>query len=80
VVWNALAYWTAHQEAANLSRAMEHRAVIEQAKGIIMASQHCGPDEAFDLLRRASQRENRKLRDLAVDLVERTGVAKEATS
>jgi AmiR/NasT family two-component response regulator len=29
--------------------------VIEQAKGIIMAQQRCGPEEAFDLLRRVSQ-------------------------
>jgi GAF domain-containing protein len=72
VVWNALAYWTAHEQATNLTLAMEHRAVIEQAKGIIMAAQHCSADEAFDILRRASQRENRKLRDIASDLVERT--------
>lgn len=30
--------------------------LIEQAKGIIMAREGCGPEEAFDLLRRASQR------------------------
>lgn len=71
VVMNALAYWSAHEQAANLTRAMEHRAVIEQAKGIIMATKQCTPEEAFDVLRRASQRENRKLRDLAAELVER---------
>ena len=27
--------------------------VIEQAKGILMAQHGCGPEEAFDLLRRA---------------------------
>ena len=72
VVMNALTYWAARDQAANLTRAMERRAVIEQAKGIIMASRQCSPDEAFDILRRASQRENRKLRDLAAELVERT--------
>jgi AmiR/NasT family two-component response regulator len=36
-----------------------------------MANQRCGSDEAFDILRRASQRENRKLRDAARDIVER---------
>jgi GAF domain-containing protein len=71
VVMNAVAYWGVHEQAANLIRAMEHRAVIEQAKGILIASEGCSPDEAFDLLRRASQRENRKLRDLAAELVER---------
>jgi GAF domain-containing protein len=72
VVANALAYWAAFEQATNLTQAMEHRAEIEQAKGILMATQHCSADEAFDLLRRASQRENRKLRDIAVDIVQRT--------
>jgi ANTAR domain len=43
--------------------------VIEQAKGIIMAQRRCGEAEAFELLRHASQRLNRPLRDLAVQLV-----------
>jgi AmiR/NasT family two-component response regulator len=36
-----------------------------------MGAQGCTPDEAFDLLRRASQRENVKLRDIAARIVER---------
>jgi GAF domain-containing protein len=72
VVSNALSYWGAFDQAANLALAMEHRAEIEQAKGILMATQRCTADQAFDLLRRASQRENRKLRDIAADLVRRT--------
>ena len=43
--------------------------VIEQAKGILMAQQGCDPDEAFDLLRRASQRFNIPVRVLAARLV-----------
>src|SRR5215468_6468932 len=43
--------------------------VIEQAKGILMAQHDCGPDEAFDLLRRASQRFNVPVRVLAARLV-----------
>jgi AmiR/NasT family two-component response regulator len=46
--------------------------VIEQAKGIIIARQGCGPDESFDVLRRISQRTNVKLRDVAAQIVERT--------
>jgi hypothetical protein len=42
--------------------------VIEQAKGILMAQRGCGPDEAFDLLRRASQRFNVPVRVLAARL------------
>lgn len=56
----------------HLDEAMRSRAVIEQAKGILMARSQLSPDEAFDMLRRVSQRENRKLRDIAADLVERT--------
>lgn len=44
--------------------------VIEQAKGIIVAQQGCGPEEAFDLLCRASQRTNVKVRDLAAQIIE----------
>jgi len=43
--------------------------VIEQAKGILMAQRQCGPDEAFDLLRQASQRSNVPVRELAARLV-----------
>jgi hypothetical protein len=46
--------------------------VIEQAKGIIMGQQQCGPDEAFDLLRRASQRSNVKVHVLAAQIVANT--------
>ncbi len=45
------------------------RPVIEQAKGILMVQHGCGPDEAFDLLRRASQRFNVPVRVLAARLV-----------
>ena len=45
--------------------------VIEQAKGILMAQRGCGPEEAFDLLRRASQRFNVPARVLAAQLVNR---------
>jgi AmiR/NasT family two-component response regulator len=46
--------------------------VIEQAKGILMArSPQLSAEDAFDLLRKASQRENVKLRDIAQRLVDR---------
>jgi hypothetical protein len=54
----------------NLNKQLESQPVIEEAKGIIMARSHCSPDEAFDVLRRASMRMNRKLREVAADLVE----------
>lgn len=57
--------------AEQMQAALASRAVIDQAKGIVMAQQGCGPDAAFDHLRRLSQDTNRKLRDIAADMVER---------
>ena len=68
---NAQAYWEQADLAENLANAMHTRATIEQAKGVIMATAHVGPDEAFDLLRQQSQTENRKLRDVAREIVGR---------
>jgi len=68
-VSNADTYVSTAELAKNLQIAMESRAVIEQAKGLIMASDHCSPDEAFDVLVKASQRENVKLRVLAERIV-----------
>jgi AmiR/NasT family two-component response regulator len=45
--------------------------VIEQAKGIMMATYRCGPGEAFTLLRSASQRAHVKVHVLAARVVER---------
>jgi GAF domain-containing protein len=58
--------------AEQLQTAMRSRAVIEQAKGIIMADRRCSAQEAFDVLVGLSQTSNRKLRDLAQALVEQT--------
>jgi GAF domain-containing protein len=69
---NAQAYWDANELSRNLTEAMRSRATIEQAKGILMAARRCGPDEAFEVLVKASQRENRKLRDVADRLVRNT--------
>jgi GAF domain-containing protein len=72
VLVNASAYWQATQLSEQLSQAMQSRAVIEQAKGILMArTSDLTADEAFDLLRKASQRENVKLRDIAQRIVDR---------
>lgn len=59
-------------EMANeaLRRALRTQELIGQAEGILMARQHVDGGAAFDMLRRASQRTNRKLRDLAADIAE----------
>lgn len=71
VLANSQAYWDARQLGEDLTEAMRSRATIEQAKGILMGANRCSPDEAFQVLVRASQRENRKLRDIAEDIVGR---------
>ncbi|HEY0816621.1 MAG TPA: GAF and ANTAR domain-containing protein [Pseudonocardia sp.] len=53
----------------NLQNALESRAVIDQALGIIMSQNRCTADEAFEILRATSQNRNVKLRDIAVALV-----------
>lgn len=55
----------------NLQKAMASRAGIEQAKGVIMAIRGCTPDDAFDALRVVSQRTNRKLVEVAAEVVDR---------
>lgn len=54
---------------ARLRAMLDTMPVIEQAKGILMAQQRCGPEEAFDLLRRASQSANVKVSVLAEQIV-----------
>jgi hypothetical protein len=70
VLANVSAYWTAFDLGQHLNEAMASRAVIEQAKGVLMATTPgLNPDGAFDMLRSASQRENVKLRDIARRIV-----------
>ena len=56
-------------ELLGLKKKLESLPVIEQAKGILMAREGCDADEAFGVLRRASQRENVKLREIATQIV-----------
>ena len=72
VLTNAEAYWGAFELSEQLQTALTSRPVIEQAKGIMMAREGCTEEEAFDILRRASQRANVKLRDVAAEVVART--------
>ena len=56
-------------EVAQLRGSIEARVVIEQAKGMLMADRGCSDQEAFDLLVGMSQAEQRKVREIAVELV-----------
>jgi GAF domain-containing protein len=69
VLANARSYWDARSRAEQLEVALASRAEIEQAKGIIMSTMRCDADAAFDVLVKQSQRENRKLRAIAKEIV-----------
>jgi transcriptional regulator with GAF, ATPase, and Fis domain len=73
VLANASVYWSARAKSEQLETALVSRAVIEQAKGIIISTMRCSPDEAFDILTKQSQQQNRKLRDIATDIVRLAG-------
>jgi hypothetical protein len=72
----SLAISTAHvhedteRRADNLHAALNSREVIGQAQGILMEREGITANEAFDILRRASQNLNVKLREVAQNLVE----------
>jgi GAF domain-containing protein len=66
---NLYAYQTARDMAENLQTALESRAVIDQAKGVLIERYKLTPDQAFQLLAQASMNANRKVRDIADELV-----------
>lgn len=70
---NAVAFSDAATVNTQLLDALETRDRIGQAKGILMERESCSADAAFDILRRASQRTNRKLREVAEDLIRSVG-------
>ena len=74
---NVHVYETTRERAENLEIAMQTRAVIEQAKGILMAQRRCDAAAAFNILAAASQRANRRLREIAAAIVD--GVADRPT-
>ena len=62
---NLYAYRSARDMADNLQVALETRAVIDQAKGILMERHRLTADQAFQLLAQASMHSNTKVRDVA---------------
>jgi len=64
------AYTAAATLARNMADAMRTRAVIEQAKGILMAEERISGEQAFQRLVELSQHTNAKLRHVARRLVD----------
>jgi GAF domain-containing protein len=66
---NLYSYQNARDTAGNLQTALQSRAIIDQAKGVLMERYKLTPDQAFQMLAQASMNANRKVRDLADQLV-----------
>jgi len=60
-------------EVEQLRRAIVTRPVIDQARGVLMATHACSSDEAWNVLREASQLSNTKLRKVAAVVTAGTG-------
>jgi hypothetical protein len=61
---------TAENRAEDLEAAMENRTAINLACGVIMAQNRCSQAEAMEILTKVSSNRNRKLRDVATELIE----------
>ncbi|WP_116021963.1 ANTAR domain-containing response regulator [Thermomonospora umbrina] len=64
-----------HRTAVQLQQAVEARAVVDQAKGILMHALGCDADRAFAELRRISQTRHVKLTAIAQRIVSGRGLA-----
>ena len=70
VLNNAEMYYSATTLAEQMAEAMGSRAVIEQAKGALMAIRRCSADEAFAFMVQLSQKSHRKLRGVAQGIID----------
>ena len=70
---NALTHAANLEKVGQLEEGIKTRQMIGQAVGILMTTHHVDPDAAFDILKRISQSANIKLRDIAQDLVSKSG-------
>src|SRR4051812_20681871 len=66
---NATAFAAASERANHLEIAMAGRAIIEQAKGVLMQRERCDAAHAFEILRDISQRGDAKLAAVAAQIV-----------
>lgn len=69
VLSNAMSFAASEETNRQLQTALETARTIGRAQGVLMARQNCCADDAFDMLRRASQRSNRKLREIAQEII-----------
>ena len=75
----AMAFYSSRDLAEQMRSAMASRSLIEQAKGVLVAQERIEPDAAFEELVQRSQHANRKLRDIAADVVAEASGARQAS-
>ena len=68
-ILNAAQLKTQNTLAENLQAALQSRGIIERAKGMLMERDGVNADTAFKVLRQASMDRNRKLREIAQEIV-----------
>ncbi|HWL64352.1 MAG TPA: ANTAR domain-containing protein [Actinomycetota bacterium] len=73
---NAQTLESARRRVDELLEGYANREVIGQAKGILMEREGCTEEEAFELLRSASSRLHRKLREVAKGVIHSTSEGK----
>ena len=66
------------ERVEQLERALVHRAIIEQAKGVLLAQGHADPEAAFEALRGHARRHRVKLDEVAREVVKGASGAKQA--
>jgi hypothetical protein len=66
------------RENAQLRDALEGRGVIERAKGMLMVSRRCDEEAAFEILVAVSQRQRRRVREVAAEVVLSGGALSES--
>jgi hypothetical protein len=73
VVGIASEYGQARRTARQLRDAAESRAVVDQAKGVLMHALGCNADEALQRMRQVSQARNMKVTEVATRIIESRG-------
>jgi hypothetical protein len=58
------------REVQQLRHAMQSRPVIDMARGVLLMALHCSPEETWQIMVRASQNANVRLRIVAEALLE----------
>jgi hypothetical protein len=73
VMGNAAEYGDAKRTALQLRAAAESRALVDQAKGMLMQALGCSADDALGRLRQISQERNLRVTDVARTIIDSRG-------